>query len=480
MANQNIIEEYLVKLGFAPADNVGFSRFQRTLQDVASLVDNKYLGMAKSVFQFQLGVTSALASVGLAAVGIADKTAMADQQYRLLALHMYTSLPVARELKVALDALGQPLENVMWDPELAGRFHQLVKDQQTMTQQLGPDFENQMLKIRDVRFEFSRFGVEIQYLTMLVVEDLAKAFGTSIDGLLEKMRHFNDWLISNMPQIAAWITAKLVPVLKEVWQVLEDTWMLLRAIGDQLKGINWVGVVGDIGKAIIGLIQLEQNIIMLFAAANAARKGNFAEAMNDLRSMQVVTGKSQSAVPDGVNTLEGAGRGLATPANVQAAIISQSRALGVPPELALAVAQIESNFSQFDKSGNVLTSNQAGSHATGIFQLQPGTARSLGVNPSDTGENISGGVRYLKQLLDRYGSPEVALQHYYGSKNPADNAAYAGKVMQAETTIHVEVNVDTNADPQKIAAATAKAVADAQNQRTQRNIAEFQQPGWSY
>lgn len=479
MANQNIIDEYLVRLGFDKFDSVGYARFQHTLQDVAALVDNKYLSMAKSVFNFQVGVTGALAAVGLAAVGIADKTAMADQEYRLLALHMYTSLPVARELKVALDGLGQPLENIMWDPELAGRFHQLVKDQQTMTKELGPDFENQMLKIRDVRFEFTRFGVELQYLTMLVVEDLAKAFGTSIDGLLEKMRHFNDWLISNMPQIAEWITAKLVPVLKEVGKVLEETWELLKVIGAQLKGIDWIAVVGDIGKAIVSMIQLEQNIVMLFAAANAARKGNFGEAMNDLKSMQAITVTSGNTV-SGVNPLEGAGRGLATPGNVQAAIIAQAKALGIDPKIALAVAQIESSYSQFDSLGNVLTSNKPNSHAMGIFQLQPGTARDLGVNPSDTGENIYGGVRYLQQLLAKYGSPEMALQHYYGSKNPSENQAYAAKVLQAETTIHVEVNVDTNADPQKIAAATAKAVAEAQQQRTQRNLSEFAQPGWSY
>ena len=56
-----------------------------------------------------------------------------------------------------------------------------MKDQRTLTKELGPDFENQMLKIRDMRFEFTRFGVELQYLTMNVVRDLAQAFGMDMD-----------------------------------------------------------------------------------------------------------------------------------------------------------------------------------------------------------------------------------------------------------------------------------------------------------
>ena len=477
MSNQNILEEYLVRLGWN-IDSVGQARFNAALRDAASLVDNKYTDMAKKVLGFQIAGTSAFAAVGSAAVGIVDKVAMADQQYRLLALHMYTTLPVARELKVALDALGQPLENVMWDPELAARFHQLVKDQQAMTQQLGPDFENQMLKIRDVRFEFTRFGVELQYLTMLVVEDLAKAFGTSIDGLLTKMRNFNNWLIANMPQIANWIATQLKPILIDTYNVLMATWKLVVQIGGALKGINWTEVVGDIAKAIRAMIQLEGNIVLLFSAANAARKGNFAEAVNDLKQMQAVTGKSAAVAPSPI--LEGAGRGFATPDRVQAAIVQQAKNFGIPPELALAVAQVESNFQQFDKHGNVLMSNRVGSHATGIFQLQPDTARALGVDPTDVGGNIMGGVQYLKQLLDKYGNAGAALQHYYGSKNAAENQAYASKVLSAETTIHVEVNVDSGASPQKIGSEVAKAIADSQKQRTQRNLAEFGTPGWSY
>ena len=116
--DMDYLEEYLVRLGFN-VDTSAFAQFSNALRDASSIVDSQYGKMVGKVWQFQGVATGAFFAAGAAAIDIADKVATADQEYRLLALHMYTSLPVARELKIALDALGQPLENIMWDPELA-------------------------------------------------------------------------------------------------------------------------------------------------------------------------------------------------------------------------------------------------------------------------------------------------------------------------------------------------------------------------
>jgi soluble lytic murein transglycosylase-like protein len=51
--------------------------------------------------------------------------------------------------------------------------------------------------------------------------------------------------------------------------------------------------------------------------------------------------------------------------------------------------------------------------ASGLTQLMPGTARELGVDPWNPYSNLEGGVKYLRQQLDRFnGDLEKALAAY--------------------------------------------------------------------
>ena len=533
----NILQEYLVRLGFSQ-NQTAYAQFQNALRDVNRFVENQYYSMGKHVATFQAATTTAFLGVGAAVATMAERTAAADQEYRLLALRMYTSLPVARELKVALDELGQPLENIMWDPELAKRFHQLVEDQRKLTAELGPDFEAQMLKIRDVRFEFNRFGVELKYLTMEVVRLLAKTLGTDVDGLLRKMREFNAWFIANMPQIAQWIVQHLKPALQDIKKIASETWTVIKDLSvtftnliailsgdDSLKTstadfnkfadaiektVHWLArllLVTD--KVIESALNLSSAIIksqqaplyaqafgplgaLAWAAGQPDIQKDLKQARSDFAAAAGLTGPEiglgpVTATPGAQGTyLSGAGPALANSANIQAAIIATAKQMGVPPELALAVAQHESNFRQFDKYGNVLVNRgQHGeSHATGIFQLQPGTAKQYGVDPADVGGNITGGVSYLRDLLKQYGNQEAALQHYYGSKNVADNQKYARSVLnhKVDSSVHVgnlTVHVPSG-KPEEVHRAVKKALEDTAKDRVQRNLTEFTLPGWAY
>lgn len=97
-------------------------------------------------------------------------------------------------------------------------------------------------------------------------------------------------------------------------------------------------------------------------------------------------------------------RGLGA-TSVQQMISDASARYGVPSWLALAVARRESGFDQAARG----TSGEIG-----VFQLMPGTARDLGVNPSDLSQNIDGGVRYLQQNYQRFGNWLQALEAYNG------------------------------------------------------------------
>ncbi|MBI5896680.1 MAG: lytic transglycosylase domain-containing protein [Desulfobacterales bacterium] len=100
----------------------------------------------------------------------------------------------------------------------------------------------------------------------------------------------------------------------------------------------------------------------------------------------------------------------------------------LPAELIRGVIQAESNF-------QVRAVSPAG--AQGLMQLMPATARELGVeDPFDIQENIDGGARYLRQMLDMFGGDlKQALSAY--NAGPGTVMKYDGQVPYPETRHYV-------------------------------------------
>jgi soluble lytic murein transglycosylase-like protein len=96
---------------------------------------------------------------------------------------------------------------------------------------------------------------------------------------------------------------------------------------------------------------------------------------------------------------------ISAPPYLAALINEAAKTHGVDPRLVAAVASRESAW-------NATAVSRTG--ACGIMQLMPSTARHLGVsNIFDSRENIFGGTRYLRALLDSFnGDVDLTLAAY--------------------------------------------------------------------
>jgi hypothetical protein len=385
-----------------------------------------------------------------------------------------------------------------------------------------------MVAVRNMRFEFTRFGVEMEYLTMNLVKDFAKILGFDPDQLLDKLKSANQWVISNMPEITGWIEERLTPALNDVKLILSDTWDLLKLSGVAFS--NLVGAIsGDkslegtaanfdkISSAIqksldgitnftSGIIHSEEVLLHLVNAASLAKSGNMKEAMGELNtawkmyssgSLEAGLGKaagtfgfafgpSNQKLMQDVGTLFGGAiedyRGKspiagAAPEYARSAAI----ALGLPPGADKWILAQE-KFETANFTSPATMRNNLG----GIMDMRHGG----GIKPFGTLDDYNS--EYIKTVMGdikRFGKTPQSMDEfvqmlyaggkkaYVQSGTPQDYLAgmqrYSGgdqSVQIDNLTIHV---AGTNATPDQIKKATTEGISAAVSKQVQRNIQEF-------
>ena len=95
--------------------------------------------------------------------------------------------------------------------------------------------------------------------------------------------------------------------------------------------------------------------------------------------------------------------------DIQRMVVEGAERWSVPASLALALAETESGFRATAESGR---------GARGVLQIMPATAAGeFGVDADELWDprvNVEVGLRFLRQLYERYGAWEYALSHYNG------------------------------------------------------------------
>jgi soluble lytic murein transglycosylase-like protein len=145
-----------------------------------------------------------------------------------------------------------------------------------------------------------------------------------------------------------------------------------------------------------------------------------------------------ASVPRRAGTVSG------VPASLSSLVHTISRNHGVDPALVTAVMRTESGFNRWAVSPK---------GARGLMQLIPATGYRFGVRDFfDPQQNIEGGVRYLKFLLDKFeGNLDLSLAAYNAGENLVERL---GRIPAIPETVNYVRKVRSIYTPQTVTAPT--------------------------
>jgi soluble lytic murein transglycosylase-like protein len=177
--------------------------------------------------------------------------------------------------------------------------------------------------------------------------------------------------------------------------------------------------------------RVEQLQSLITQAKPGASTASFAKALQAASQGTTTTATAASYVqPASYSGVQAPVAATGTPASTPYdALIEQAAARnGVDPAILHGLIQQESGFDPNSTSG-------AG--ASGLTQLMPGTATSVGVaNTLNPAESIEGGARYLSQLMTQFGGNTTDALAAYNA-GPGAVSQYGGVPPYPETQSYV-------------------------------------------
>ena len=207
----------------------------------------------------------------------------------------------------------------------------------------------------------------------------------------------------------------------------------MTAIADVRERISAIQERMGLGNKVPGMdfdrtLKKEMTKLQKTAEAASALPNNIRNTVAEARKKaETEAAKEQAAIAGGVISAH-----ENTGGTLQSYMDEAAAKYNVDNKFLSAVAEVESGLNPDAISG-------AG--AIGVMQLMPDTAASLGVNPYDTKQNIEGGAKYLRQMLDVFGGDvSKALAAYNAGPNAVKS--YGGVPPYAETQNYVNRVLD--------------------------------------
>ena len=483
------LDEYLVKLG-AAVDPQSWGKFDLQLKKAEMSVLGFTGKAALNLLKLDVAFVGVLNSIGLGIIGLADKTAMADQQYRLFGMRMLMTKESARAMQIATDELGASLDQIAYDPELNRRFQYLYDQNIKMGKAMGSEFNQNMVAIRDMRMMYKQFGADLEFLIGGTISKLFDKLGFGSGDILNTMVKLQNWFVDNLPRLSDQISDEVIPIWNDWVTIAKDLGGVIKSaagdfsfftgvlLGDhsiqdtEFSFENLKKAAKDWGVELSDSVlyaDLEMKTLGHTVNSVAASYGYLKAMISGDSQMKKIYGdladkESNKATADiydllGIPYPDDIPKGYKNPdsaayfkhlhdetfdgtnytqGNRQYSIArhgsSGSGSMAGMIKAAGLQYGIDPNFlsaiiSQESGYNSGVTSPKG---AQGLMQLMPGTAKQYGVdNPYDASQNIQGGTHYLSDLIKQYHGDTNSVLRAYGGLSP-DNTKddYVQSVMR--------------------------------------------------